>query len=130
MPACSCPHCDTRLWVKDTQLNIAQGFVVCSHCEGLFKAKDHTVKTGEHFQSATLPNAVTDVRLVHNIGAAVRSRNVLTRHEIADLLDNSSKVAALKAEAKKQKQDGFNWAFATLAALTVLAVQLSYLLLL
>ena len=26
MPACSCPHCKTPHWVKDAQLNVAQGF--------------------------------------------------------------------------------------------------------
>ncbi len=40
MPVCACPHCKTQLWVNDAQLNIAQGFVVCSQCEGLFQARD------------------------------------------------------------------------------------------
>ncbi|WP_373740655.1 MJ0042-type zinc finger domain-containing protein [Neisseria sp.] len=129
MPACSCPHCKTRLWVKDNQLNIAQGFVVCSHCEGLFKAKDHVVKNGDRFQSATLPNAVTDVRLVHDMGKAVRERNVLSRHEIADLLDNGSKVAALKAQVQQKKQGGFNWTVASFVAMGVLVMQLFYIIL-
>ena len=41
MPACSCPHCKTPHWVKDAQLNVAQGFVVCTRCSGMFKAKDY-----------------------------------------------------------------------------------------
>ena len=43
MPACSCPRCHTQIWVKDEQLKIAQGFVVCTKCEGLFKATENIV---------------------------------------------------------------------------------------
>lgn len=39
MPACFCPHCKTRLWVKETQLNVAQGFVVCQNAKGCLKPK-------------------------------------------------------------------------------------------
>ncbi len=62
MPACFCPHCKTRLWVKETQLNVAQGFVVCQKCEGMFKAKDHLASTKEPIFN-DLPEAVSDVKL-------------------------------------------------------------------
>ncbi|RPD87031.1 hypothetical protein EGK75_05410 [Neisseria weixii] len=132
MPACTCPHCRTHLWVKDAQLNVAQGFVVCQECEGLFKAKDHPTYLKEQFQPEALPNAVTDVRLVHNIGAQVRQHKQLSRNEIADLLDGvtlSTKPETTVAVTEKNK-DGFNWTLASLIALTVLIMQLFYLILL
>ena len=87
MPLCACPHCKTQLWVNDAQLNIAQGFVVCSQCEGLFQARDHTRPTPPKLQAGQLPEARTDVKLVHRIGKEVRTRKVLSKNEIADLLD-------------------------------------------
>jgi len=89
MPACICPHCKTSLWVKDTQLNVAQGFVVCNKCEGLFKAKDSLAPSSAPANPDTLPNAVTDVRLVHDMGGNIRNRKQLSRHEIANLLDSA-----------------------------------------
>ena len=74
MPACFCPHCKTRLWVKETQLNVAQGFVVCQKCEGMFKAKDHLASTKEPIFN-DLPEAVSDVKLVHRIGTHAMARN-------------------------------------------------------
>ncbi|WP_165010933.1 MJ0042-type zinc finger domain-containing protein [Neisseria yangbaofengii] len=133
MPACTCPHCRTHLWVKDAQLNVAQGFVVCQKCEGLFKAKDHPANLKEQFQPEALPNAVTDVRLVHNIGAQVRQHKQLSRNEIADLLDGvtlAPKPDTKAATAVEKKKDGFNWTLASLIALTVLIMQLFYLILL
>ena len=130
MPACTCPHCKTNLWVKDAQLNVAQGFVVCKQCEGLFKAKDHIADLKGEFQPDALPGAVTDVRLVHNIGPQVRTHKQLSRNEIADLLDGITIAPKPDAAALAKKKDGFNWTLASLIALTVLLMQLFYLILL
>lgn len=151
MPVCVCPHCKTRLWVKDTQLNVAQGFVVCRKCEGMFQAKNHIGETPKNIDPSLLLNAVTDTKLVHSIGAQVRTRKTLSKHEIADLLDNmlvndarSSSKAAVAAMNNTPKpaahgpkpspapapaKEGFNWTLATLVALTVLIMQLFYLVL-
>lgn len=131
MPVCACPHCKTQLWVQDNQLNVAQGFVMCSKCEGLFQAKNHVRDTPENMRPGQLPNAVTDVKLVHNLGPQVRTRKVISKNEIADLLDNfipadKSEPAPVKAKAAA----GFNWTMASLVALTVLIMQLFYLILL
>lgn len=151
MPACICPHCKTSLWVKDTQLNVAQGFVICNKCEGLFKAKDSLAPSSAN--PDTLPNAVTDVRLVHDMGGNIRNRKQLSRHEIASLLDSAERAkkakeeAARRAEEEKRwteefqalmaaaakpakSEEGFNWTLAVLVALTVLIMQLFYLVLL
>ncbi|PSJ79598.1 MJ0042-type zinc finger domain-containing protein [Neisseria iguanae] len=130
MPACTCPHCRTNLWVKDAQLNVAQGFVVCQKCEGLFKAKEHPADLKEQFQPEALPNAVTDVRLVHNIGTLVRQHKQLSRNEIADLLDGMMPTPKAGNAATDKKTDSFNWTLASLIALTVLIMQLFYLILL
>ena len=153
MPACICPHCKTSLWVKDTQLNVAQGFVVCNKCEGLFKAKDSLAPSSAPANPDTLPNAVTDVRLVHDMGGNIRNRKQLSRHEIASLLDSAERAQQAKEEAARRAEDekrrteevqalmaaaakpakseeGFNWTLAVLVALTVLIMQLFYLVLL
>ena len=153
MPACICPHCKTSLWVKDTQLNVAQGFVVCNKCEGLFKAKDSLAPSSAPANPDTLPNAVTDVRLVHDMGGNIRNRKQLSRHEIASLLDSAERANKAKEEAARRAEDekrrteefqalmaaaakpakseeGFNWTLAVLVALTVLIMQLFYLVLL
>ncbi|MDO5638361.1 MAG: hypothetical protein Q4G28_00650 [Neisseria sp.] len=131
MPASVCPHCQTRLWVKEAQLNVAQGFVVCSQCEGLFQARSHLVATPDDADAESLPPAVTDVKLVHNIGPQVRSRKTLSKNEIADLLDEMLPAAAkARADAPAAKKEGFNWTLASLVALTVLIMQLFYLILL
>lgn len=132
MPACTCPHCRTHLWVKDAQLNVAQGFVVCRKCEGLFKAKDHPAAADTPLPPGTLPDAATDVRLVHSIGPQIRRHKQLSRNEIADLLDGVTLAPKPDntAVAADKKKDGFNWTLASLIALTVLIMQLFYLILL
>lgn len=144
MPACFCPHCKTRLWVKETQLNVAQGFVVCQKCEGLFKAKDHLASTKEPIFN-DLPEAVSDVKLVHRIGTHAIGKKQISRDEIADILNGGTTLhdtppapAAAPAAAPQvavppaasARQEGFNWTVATLFALIVLIMQLSYLVIL
>ena len=91
MPACICPHCKTSLWVKDTQLNVAQGFVVCNKCEGLFKAKDSLAPSSAPANPDTLPNAVTDVRLVHDMGGNIRNRKPATKSPACSTAPNAPK---------------------------------------
>lgn len=132
MPVSVCPHCKTQLWVKDSQLNIAQGFVACSKCEGLFQAKDHLRGTPENIQPGQLPPAVSDTKLIHRLGTRVRGRKTLSKQEIADLLDNvlPADAKAKAAAATGQPKPATNWTLATLVALTVLIMQLFYLMLL
>ncbi len=129
MPVSECPHCHTQLWVKDTQLNIAQGFVVCSQCEGLFQAKDHTRQANPKIKPGQLPNAVTDMHLVRKVGPTARTKKTMSKAEIADLLDSmiATEKPAADAAAKSAKSSEFNWTMATLVALTVLIMQLFYL---
>ena len=142
MPACFCPHCKTRLWVKETQLNVAQGFVVCQKCEGMFKAKDHLASTKEPIFN-DLPEAVSDVKLVHRIGTHAIGKKQISRDEIADILnggtlhDTPPAPAAAPASpriaepsAAPVRQEGFNWTIAALFAFIVLIMQLFYLTLL
>ena len=143
MPACFCPHCKTRLWVKETQLNVAQGFVVCQKCEGMFKAKDHLASTKEPIFN-DLPEAVSDVKLVHRIGTHAIGKKQISRDEIADILNGGTTLhdtppapAAAPASpriaepsAAPVRQEGFNWTIAALFAFIVLIMQLFYLTLL
>ncbi|ARD15075.1 MJ0042-type zinc finger domain-containing protein [Neisseria meningitidis] len=144
MPACFCPHCKTRLWVKETQLNVAQGFVVCQKCEGMFKAKDHLASTKEPIFN-DLPEAVSDVKLVHRIGTHAIGKKQISRDEIADILNGGTTLhdtppvpAAAPAAAPQvavppaapARQEGFNWTIAALFAFIVLIMQLFYLVIL
>lgn len=144
MPACFCPHCKTRLWVKETQLNVAQGFVVCQKCEGMFKAKDHLASTKEPIFN-DLPEAVSDVKLVHRIGTHAIGKKQISRDEIADILNGGTTLhdtppapASAPAAAPQvavppaapARQEGFNWTIAALFAFIVLIMQLFYLTLL
>lgn len=144
MPACFCPHCKTRLWVKETQLNVAQGFVVCQKCEGMFKAKDHLASTKEPIFN-DLPEAVSDVKLVHRIGTHAIGKKQISRDEIADILNGGTTLhdtlpapTAAPAAAPQvavppaapARQEGFNWTIAALFAFIVLIMQLFYLTLL
>lgn len=128
MPACFCPHCKARLWVKETQLNVAQGFVVCQKCEGLFKAKDHLASTKEPIFN-DLPEAVSDVKLVHRIGTHAIGKKQISRDEIAGILNGGTTPPDIPPApaAAPARQEGFNWTIATLFALIVLIMQLSYL---
>ena len=128
MPACTCPHCRTQLAIKDSQLNLAQGFVVCTKCEGLFKAKDHLTADAQT-PSEKLPPAKTDVKLVHGIGSQIRHKKQLSRNEIADLLDGVLHEQGKNAVGKNKAAKSGNavWAWASLAAFAVLVMQLFYL---
>lgn len=130
MPVSVCPHCQTRLWVKEAQLNVAQGFVVCSQCEGLFQGRTHLTEATPSDNPESMPPAVTDAKLVHNIGPQVRSYKTLSKSEIADLLDDMLPTAAKTQAVPTIKKEGFNWTLASLVALTVLIMQLFYLILL
>lgn len=136
MPLCVCPHCETQLWVKDSQLNLAQGYVVCRTCQGLFQARSHTRPTPEHFHPELFPAAQTDTQLVQKIGTPVRASKQLSRQEIAALLDNvltnEQKSLALADMVKQQQQikppaREFNWTLPAMVALTILIIQLFYL---
>ena len=141
MPACFCPHCKTRLWVKETQLNVAQGFVVCQKCEGMFKAKDHLASTKEPIFN-DLPEAVSDVKLVHRIGTHAIGKKQISRDEIADILNGGTTLhdtppapaaaspRIAEPSAAPVRQEGFNWTIAALFAFIVLIMQLFYLTLL
>ena len=97
----------------------------------MFKAKDY-LSGNLPADPAHLPVAVTDVRLVHNIGAQILKHSKLSRKEISDLLNSALKEEP-KAEEQavvKTRKDGFNWTLASLIALTVLIMQLFYLALL
>ncbi|MFC3873970.1 MJ0042-type zinc finger domain-containing protein [Neisseria musculi] len=137
MPICVCPHCKARLAVKDTQLNLAQGFVVCTKCEGLFQAKHHISNTPHKAAPEQLPGAATDTKLVRSIGSAVRQHKALSKNEIADLLDSmipaetkpAANARAVHSKVPDPSKEGFNWTLAVLTALTVLIMQLFYLIL-
>lgn len=126
MPLCVCPHCNTQLWVKDSQLNLAQGYVVCRSCQGLFQARSHTRPMPDNFNPDLLPAAGSDIRLVQQIGPQVRTQRQMSRQEIADLLDgilNQERARhALPAPAKET-----NWTLPCMVALTLLIIQLFYL---
>lgn len=87
------------------------------------------------------------------MGGNIRNRKQLSRHEIASLLDSAERAkkakeeAARRAEEEKRRteefqalmaaaakpaksEEGFNWTLAVLVALTVLIMQLFYLVLL
>lgn len=109
----------------------------------LFKAKDHLASTKEPIFN-DLPEAVSDVKLVHRIGTHAIGKKQISRDEIADILNGGTTLhdtlpaAAAPAAAPQvsvptaapARQDGFNWTVATLFALIVLIMQLSYLVIL
>ena len=87
------------------------------------------------------------------MGGNIRNRKQLSRHEIASLLDSAERAKKAKEEAARRAEDekrrteefqalmaaaakpakseeGFNWTLAVLVALTVLIMQLFYLVLL
>ncbi len=74
----------------------------------MFKAKDY-LSGNLPADPAHLPVAVTDVRLVHNIGAQILKHSKLSRKEISDLLNSALKEEskAEGQEAVKTRKDGF-----------------------
>ena len=70
MPICSCPHCKTYLKVKESQLNVAQGFVKCADCQGLFKAKDFVARA-DVASIDWMPDSISDIELVRRLGTYV-----------------------------------------------------------
>ncbi|ASK27186.1 MJ0042-type zinc finger domain-containing protein [Neisseria chenwenguii] len=130
MPACTCPHCATNIWVNDSQLSVAKGFVVCTKCEGLFKAKENLADLKGQIQTKPLPSATNDKRQEKHTPPKAPERR-LSRNELADLLDNVITTSnAANAAAAVQEKEGVNWTLAVMIALTVLIMQLFYLVLL
>ncbi|MDO4642196.1 MAG: hypothetical protein Q4A84_10950 [Neisseria sp.] len=131
MPLCVCPHCRTQLWVKDSQLNLAQGYVVCRTCQGLFQARSHTRPTPENFNPDLFPSAGSDSKLIQKIGPQVRSHRQLSRQEIADLLDgviHQEHVQPMLPPPPAQPvSEETKWILPCMVALTVLFIQLFYL---
>ncbi|MGF6147091.1 MJ0042 family finger-like domain [Kingella potus] len=149
MPICSCPHCNTFLKVKESQLNIAQGFVRCTDCQGMFKAKDFVAK--QQISSIDwMADGVSDIEAVRRLGTYVRGRNAFDKQQIDYLLehpaDGSTPAAVPHERPRSSAQavplpeppaaavssksgEGTNWTLATLVALTILILQLFYILL-
>ena len=151
MPICSCPHCNTFLKVKESQLNVAQGFVRCTDCQGLFKAKDFVAK--QQVSSIDwMADGVSDIETVRRIGTYVRGRNAFDKQQIDYLLEHpsdGSQAAAVPHDRERlaaravplpeppprtaapaaAKSGDTNWTLATLVALTILILQLFYILL-
>lgn len=150
MPICSCPHCNTFLKVKESQLNVAQGFVRCTDCQGLFKAKDFVAK--QQVSSIDwMADGVSDIEIVRRLGTYVRGRNAFDKQQIDYLLEHpadGSQAAAVphdherlaaravplpappeRAAPAAAKSGDTNWTLATLVALTILILQLFYILL-
>ena len=150
MPICSCPHCQTYLKVKESQLNVAQGFVKCVDCEGLFKAKDFVVRQ-KVASIDWLPEGVSDIDLVRRLGTYVRGRNSFDKRQVDYLLEHPAEAGQPAAVPNDQehraakpvpmpepprsettapaKSGGPNWTLAALVALTVLILQLFFILL-
>ena len=109
----------------------------------MFKAKDHLASTKEPIFN-DLPEAVSDVKLVHRIGTHAIGKKQISRDEIADILNggttlNDTPPASAAAPASPRiaepsaapvRQEGFNWTIAALFAFIVLIMQLFYLTLL
>ena len=76
---------------------------------------------------------MTDLRLSHGGKMPVQSQKQLSRNEIADLFDSftvAPKPAVAAAAPAAERKNDTNWTLATLVALTVLIIQLFYLVLL
>ena len=109
----------------------------------MFKAKDHLASTKEPIFN-DLPEAVSDVKLVHRIGTHAIGKKQISRDEIADILNGGTTLhdtppAPAAAPASPRiaepsvapvRQEGFNWTIAALFAFIVLIMQLFYLTLL
>ncbi|HFC8537819.1 TPA: MJ0042-type zinc finger domain-containing protein, partial [Neisseria bacilliformis] len=103
MPICSCPHCNTFLKVKESQLNVAQGFVRCTDCQGLFKAKDFVAK--QQVSSIDwMADGVSDIETVRRLGTYVRGRNAFDKQQIDYLLEHpadGSQAAAVPHDRER-----------------------------
>ncbi len=136
MPICACPHCNAYIKVKEKQMNVAQGFVRCTDCQGLFKAKDFIYTKNIGTSIDWLPDAVSDIETVRKLGAYVRGRNAFTLKQTELLL--ARKEGGLPEELMPHAarpiplpaaKGGNRWTVASLAALTVLVCQMFYILL-
>ena len=85
------------------------------------------------FSPDLLPAAQTDTKLVQKIGTPVRTHKQLSRGEIAELLDNmltnEQKSLALADMLQNRNKQDFNWTLPSMVALTILIIQLFYLVL-
>ncbi|MDO4877873.1 MAG: hypothetical protein Q3966_01075 [Neisseria sp.] len=137
MPICACPHCKAYMKVKDSQMNVAQGFVRCTDCQGLFKAKDFVYTKNLGTSIDFLPDALSDIETVRKLGAYVRGRNAFTYKQTKQLLEHpkdglpeeTSPYAARPVPLPSSDKGGNRWTVAALAALTVLVCQMFYILL-
>ena len=98
MPICSCPHCKTHLKVKESQMNVAQGFVKCADCQGLFKAKDFVARA-DVASIDWIPDGISDIELVRRLGTYVRGRNSFSKEQADYLLEHSGQNGGLKTKA-------------------------------
>lgn len=80
MPASVCPHCQTPLWVKGAQLDIAQGFVMCSYCEELFQASKHFIDMPSGIAPGALMPALTGIKLPQSINPKTQPIHTLSSY--------------------------------------------------
>ncbi len=149
MPICSCPHCKTYLKVKESQLNVAQGFVKCADCQGLFKAKDFVARA-DVASIDWMPDGISDIELVRRLGTYVRGRNSFSKEQADYLIEHPGQGDALppgledkghyaarkvplpqipvqaQVAAPVKSRENNHWMVAALGMLTVLILQLFY----
>lgn len=99
MPASACPHCQTQLWVRDVQLNMSQGFVFCSHCDSLFKAREYLINLPTNTKPEELSTAITNAHLLMQIGHKMKNKTVVTPEQLTQI------VAEVQAEVRGEDDD-------------------------